>query len=138
VDLLATEPGRDPHCHLRARPQAAVIRWITQPIRQRHHYFGRQDCRRSSIAASLIAQCLRPDCVVARNQKFDPARHEPQNVRHLGEAAPFGKKPYRLEMASGDGLRSGPVPLLKFFDAQMLCQRDNHAQPPLPNHGGRF
>jgi hypothetical protein len=120
VDLLATEPGRDPRSHLRPRPKTAFVRGIAQPIRQRHHHFRRQDCRSPSITASLVAQRFWPDRVVTRNKQFDPARHEPQDIRHFGDAPPFGKKPYRLKMALGHRLRGRAVTLLKFPDTQML------------------
>src|ERR1019366_9042666 len=114
---------------LAARPQAAIRRRLLEPNLQLRQKIGLEHRGAHSVVAAKIAKRLRPECVIAGQKFLDPARHKTRQCGNFRHRMALCQKPDRLVMPPRARIRTLPVALRQFLDAQMIRYM-RHGSPP--------
>ena len=80
--------------------QTAVVRRLFQANPQLRENLRREHPRCRTIAPAQIAQRVRPFCIVANDELFDPTPTERGHLGDVADAVTLGEKPDRLKMPS--------------------------------------
>ena len=97
-----------------------------------------QNRRNAAIVSPKIPQRARPECIVAFEQLFDPAKPERRDLGHFARRMALGEQENRLKMPRRRHVLAGRVTRLQLRNAQMT-ENPSHARliSPIPPQESR-